>query len=570
MSPLTVDPQSEAVASHGRAPGAARYAWRALASICIVALWMRCWNSSGPFPSNDHCQLAYFCTHHQGWRWCLTTHYGPLQPFLVKLFATLVTGLGFAMTEFLWRLPMALAGAALPWPTFFLARRLSDSRPAAWTAAALAAGLPALVTDARYPWAYETLGTLCAALALLATLRYLERDSRARAALLGAALALYLASHLLIHALPVVVLLLLLAGGPRRLSAIPRIAERLQRLARFALLAPVALMLLAIVFAFVRLDGGPIERLMQKAAVTHRAAGDSGGLRLLAIGLRGNLGWPLAIAAAAVMVGAIRGAVRPRRPLDVIAWWPVLFCLPWLVLSFPTGRPLQYLTQPAYALALLTACRGVPWLCGRIGTVAGGAMAAAVVLVTAAGAIDANFYAGRFAGLTGARADWGAARPDSGLKAAADYVRANFAADAVVATLHDSSGGEFLNAAYYFGRFCLAYTDLTPAESAALLARFADRVDVVVCERRLGLSPSWANAIPLVARVQVGGAAAIDIYARRLLQLPPMTVDAAVANAEFDHQFAPRTLGERLAWPAGLPPYREIAAAVEQLRSAPP
>ncbi len=539
----------------------------ALALITIVALALRIYRTNEPFPSNDYAQLAFFCTHFWGFTWTLTSHYGPLQPLIVKFFALAVTALNHPMNEMLWRLPLILISAITPVLSFALVRRLARSNAAALTAAFWIAISPPLISDARYLWAYETLGVALATLTLLAALRYLDQPTQRRAIALGTTLALYLLSHLLTYALPLV-LLITLATFAR--------PHRWRQLAlRPAILLPPLFAIAILVVSHLALGEGPIGRLRFKFAITAQPAHDLSNATLLLRTWLGHLGYLLAALATLAFLIAAPRALRLRTTIAPLWWWPILFVTPLIApaifKTLPAGtRYSVYFVQASYAATLLTAAVLVPIAQQRAGRLGAATLTALVALPALISTIDNHFIDGRLARFTGITVDYGKSPPNPGYKSVAWYVRTVAPPDSVVATLHDHSGLEWLNAGYYFNRNCLAWSDLTPQQSAALISRFNDRTDIIVQERRLNL-PAPANPdFEPVATIRRANQPIIEIFARRTLALPHQTLDLESTDSRFDTDFGPRQLAQPIAHPPRLPRYREIEAAVAAIRMPTP
>jgi len=539
----------------------------ALALITLLAFALRVARTNEPFSSNDNCQLAYLCAHSWGYTWTLTSHYGPLQALIVRLFARAVTALNHPMNEMLWRLPLIIISSITPLLSFALVRRLARSDAAAFAAALWIAILPPLVSDARYLWAYETLGVALAALTLLAALRYLDRPTTPRAVALGATLALYLLSHLLTYALPLVLIITLFTlAAPVRW---PKLALRP------AILLPPLLAIALLIASHLALGEGPIGRLRFKFAITTQPAHDLSNVALLLRTWFGHLGYVATALALLAFLIAAPSALRLRSPIAPLWWWPILFVIPLIAPAFsktlPAGtRYTVYFVQASYAATLLTAAVLIPIAQRRAGQIGASALAALIALPALASTLDNHFADRRYARLTGIDVNYGRAPDNPGYKSAAWYVRTVAPPDAVIATPHDYYGLEWLNAGYYFGRDCLAWSDLTPQQSAALVAGFLDRIDVLVLERRLNLPAPADPDFELVATIRRDGNPVIEIYARRNLNLPHETLDVDATDPRFDHDFGLRQLAQPIAHPPRLPRYREIESAAARIRTATP
>lgn len=550
-----------------------RFAIAGCVAIALAALVFRTIRNDSQFTSSDQVQLAYHVSHEWGYGWLLRMNYGPLQPLLTKLWALFVTTVGVPMTESMWRFPMALVGSLLPLFAYLLVRRLSDSRIAAWTAAVWTVVLPPLVSDARYLWAYETLGATCAVAALWTLMRYLDHPSGRRAWTFGALLAAYVLSHLVVHAVPIIIVLLVIAhrSGQSRIaesdrSISARWAEVLRPLFHLGVLLPVAGAACLVVFGYATTGGGPIGRMLAKVSGAAAATQAHGPAALLAEWFRhfGWLGGPLILGA--LPFGLIP-AIRTRGPMLAIWAWPVVFAAPLFAIGCPTGRPTQYLTQASVGATIWAAIALIPWLERRIGRPTAVSVAGLVALVLAVGSVEANFRTADAATWTGVTARWGAPRDNPGYKSAAWYVRRYTGPERVVATLHDVQGLEWMPAAYYVGRACICFGDLTPDESAALFERYRDRVDVLVVERCRNSVPELRGEFRHVATVTDRGRTLVDIFARPALGLPTRTLDVREFDPRFDYEFAPRRIGQPLLFPPGTPPLRELESAVRELRA---
>lgn len=579
-----------------------------LLAVAALALYLRTLATDSPFTSADHIMIAYRTTCEPGWRWCFQNHYGPLQPLITKGFAHAVTGLGIPMTESLWRLPMGVVGAIIPVLAFVLTRQITrvalasglmlgsaltgvthpltcdpakrndcltaPPTTAAWFAAIWTAVLPPLVTDARYMWAYETLGTALALAVMIATFAYTDNPTRRCAWFVGLLMAFYLQSHLHVYAVPCVVTLILLrdralAGAVEHRESInalssphcsqssgtPSMSGRVSRIAKTPGLWLLPLISLFIIFAAWRLfGGGPIARVITKTAAASESPDRLAAALSLARAWLGHVGWLVAALVAIILVTSIarRIAARPTASNQIPrrAWflmiWMILFAAPLFVLGFRTGRPTQYLTQATTVATILIAivmfadpCTRVGSLCWRRGA---GVLIAWVLLV---GAVSANVVDKRPSQWLGITAAWGASVPNAGYKTAGWFVRDLVSPDAVVFALHDTSGLERPVAEYYFGRACVAAEDLSPEQSLALFSGLSDDIDIIVDDLRIdiGRPRYWPAPFRLVAYIRSGGTDLIHILARDSLQQKPMPLQPFITDLIYDKEYGPRRVG---------------------------
>jgi hypothetical protein len=124
--------------------------------------------------------------------------------------------------------------------------------------------------------------------------------------------------------------------------------------------------------------------------------------------------------------------------------------------------------------------------------------------------------------------------PDQGLKAAAWWLRANAAPDALVFA---DAAYEPYQLSYYLHRPFLAATDAGPQEAFALLDEAERRPDFyLVTPGHEGLLRTHAGERPtLAATVVDGGRAVLLVY--RDGPGAAETLEAAVANREFDRDY---------------------------------
>ena len=621
----------------------------ALALICLIAFLLRTIGTNVPLDSNDYVRLAYDSTYNWGWYWCFQINYGPLHPALTKATAVIVTGLGLPMTETLWRLPLILAGTALPIVTFLLVRRLVNShelrshcadatstasaqstpsplqgegrgkgssetlaasastspmsfnekqltcfnhhvleppshrssqrensptqsssnsavqtlasnattaaRLAPWAAALWVAVLPPFVADARYPWGYESLGVFCAVLSLLMLARYLHRPNRWRAWGAGSACALYLWSHLFIYALPLVWLCWIGASASWQRRQIWLLIRRVG-----LWLPPFAAMALTVMM-HLRFGGGPLARFAYKAEITETVfRGWNAPLGLLQDWF-GHFGYAMTGIVLLAMFAGAKSAFRPKRRDMALWWWPVLFAVPYFTLmcyQAPPGRSSPYLAQGSLALILLTATVLVPMIVRRWGVTVARKLIVVSTCLLAFGTIDTNLLGNRYTSLTGVRADWGAARPNRGYRAMGWYVQSYVPDEAVVFTFHEFDGLELLPATFYCGRRVLAYCDMTAQQNMKLFGAYIDKIDVIVLERRLGITKNFADDFEKVATVTQDGIVLLVILARRDRELPMMRLPVEQYDAEYHRAFATRVPGKPPSISARLPTYQDV------------
>src|SRR5438093_3348437 len=114
---------------------------------------------------------------------------------VVKWGAGLLSFAGVGLTEFWWRLPIALFGSLQVLVTVLFLRAVGCARPGVWAGAACVAVLPIHVIVSRYMFGSEVLGQLFLTLAIWALVRFFAEPDRKRGLVASLALAAYEVSH---------------------------------------------------------------------------------------------------------------------------------------------------------------------------------------------------------------------------------------------------------------------------------------------------------------------------------------------------------------------------------------
>lgn len=509
-----------------------------LAALAGLALMLRTYGTNVPFHSGDYASMPYMVSHWFGVSWIIAHIHGPLLPAVVWLFAKAAVGLGLVMNEAMWRLPLALVGTIQVPVTYLLMRRLGGHAWTALLAAGLAAVLPPLTSDARYPWGYETLALCVGSLAIWAWLRDLDRPTRFGHWLAGGLLGLYLVSHLVIHAVPlVIVAAVLMRLGPR---------QGLRRLLHPAAVLPVAAAAFTL-YAYLAVGGGILGRMLHHTALgtLHPGAYGVTDLWRLARQLVGPV-W-VVFCAVAVAVGLGLVARRDRRGLPAL--WVVVYLAPLVLLLDVNniGRPAVYQVQWIFAASLAAGTllqvlveRSRRWTRPPRAVIAVCVPAFAVLIFAAhlLGSASNLFTPHRWPMLTGT-VDYGRMAPDPGYKAAGWYVREHVPADAVILATHDTTGLEYPTATYYTGRHVAAAEDTTYEQECRLVDAVAGDIDAAIVEPKF-LARFTEHGFDVPVRILRDGEPILYVAARPGFDIPPMEVDAAEANARFDREFALR------------------------------
>ncbi|MCZ6682141.1 MAG: hypothetical protein O7B26_03090 [Planctomycetota bacterium] len=517
-----------------------RWTFPALLALTSAGLALRAYRTDVPFHSGDFATLPYMVSQFSGFEWIISHSYGPLLPALVSFFVRAAILVGFVVNETLWRMPLIVAGAMHIPLTYILMRRFGAMPWTAIMAAGVAAGLPSLTNDARYPWGYESLGVVLGTLALWAWLRYLDHPTRLGAWLAGTALASYLLSHILVFAVPIVFVAAVVMRRGRR--------EGLRCIMRRPVLVPAGGAVLITAIAYWRFNGGIIGRMVRHAGSGTLDISASSWHDFALIWFE-HLGPPwAAFCAAAVLIGTILAARGDVRGLPAL--WAVVYAAPLaLFLNMANiGRPDTYLIQGTFAASLAgcmllqiiweRAKNSGPLLrrSVRIATVSAGATATAALSI---GSYCNIFTEYRWPSWTGT-VEYGRVRPDPGHKAAGWYVRTHVPDDAVVFAAHDTMGMEYPCATYYTGRHVAASEDTPHALQQRIINEIHEMIDVAIIPPEFLSLFRDEHGYSAPVRILRNDEIVLYVVVRPGFSLRAMDVDTERANRLFDETCALR------------------------------
>jgi hypothetical protein len=166
-----------------------------IAVLTAIAFGLRIFSLGFTFVSSDDIALAYRILALPGFEWMRGEAYGYLISFYTKISVTLLALLGISMSEFWWRLPIALAGTATVPVTWLCFRAMGFRQKTCVACAAVLSTVPIHVYHSRYLWGYEVLGFLFLLLFLTCLLHYAETRKPFTRALTPLFFSFYLLSH---------------------------------------------------------------------------------------------------------------------------------------------------------------------------------------------------------------------------------------------------------------------------------------------------------------------------------------------------------------------------------------
>jgi len=493
-----------------------------LLCLTALALLLRVLRLGNTFQSNDNVELAARILYNPGYGWTFTEPYGALIGVLVKLAVGCISLVGVTVTEFWWKLPVALIGTLQVPLTHAFLKRLKASEMGALAGAALMAVLPLHVMQSRYLWGYEVLAVFFVTLSLMSLLKFFEDPTRRNGLVASLLTGLYLISHgyVMPFAICGVALLCLFppkdadTSGVRFLSGV-RLAVR-----RHVWVYPAA-------FSF-----STAHCLVHALRKPTRP-----GIYLLdhGPGFLANIGWPLAVLLAAGLVLACMRWGRSRRSLLLVisgaAYLAPLFFLTPPGITVVRG----YMLMGTYFL-ILAALLVLDEFSRDRHMLAVGAVSLCAVL-TLWGAVETIFARDAAFDPTGVRIERGGIPPDCGSKAAGYLFRKHVPDDAQVLAIHRAV--EPPNLYYYFGRDEFAFYDLNLGRLRDKFIAMHARADVVICEPGQADMVEAAGGFERAFTVSSEGEPRMLIYARPEVGLLAVSEGAEKLNRSYDEEFAP-------------------------------
>ncbi len=550
-----------------------RPAW-ILPAIGAVALALFTWGVTVSFETSDQAAMAYLVQHNFGVKWFFAHEYGPVLPVLQRSWGELLTGLGFLLQEWTFRLPIVLLSLIQVGLTYPLMRRLRCSQLEALLGTAFCAVLPEMVSNAHYAWSYLTIRMLCGTIALWATLVFFDTRHQKYLALAGIAVFAHCVSGAYAMALPTTLIaawavMLFQNSQPRKEGKPFAINKPLVRSAVTGFVLPCIMAALLIIFCWVWTGRGQIGHLLHKQNMDGAGFCFAQLIEFSKLWIQ-QLGYLMAILS---IGGLLYGIIKLRhgfRPSSSVAFglgpdsrrslllvWCILGVLPvaLLVKCENIGYAGYYLFEAVYPATLLVVM-GIAALhrrwskhCRRKTAIL--FIGGATFLQLAIGSADACLGNGSLQKYTGVNVPWGSIRPDTGIKAAGWYIRRHVPEQAMILSLHTNKGMELPVAEYYCGRKVLAGYELTPAMLPSLVTEFRDRVNVIITPADQAHIVETHTSFQPVFTAMKDGRPVRKIYAPPSSALPVVTREVASLNQAYDRSCLPRQVPTPLPAPKG-------------------
>src|SRR5437867_7702596 len=164
--------------------------WSLILLICL-GLLLRLIRLGGVFPTSDHAELAARILTYPGYLWILKEQYGAMIYVVVKWSAGLLSVAGVRLTEFWWRLPVALLGSIQAAATWFFLKAVGCREGGVLAGTAFDTILPIHVIVSRYLFGSEVFGQFFVTLAIWAVFNFFSNPDRKSGVVASLALAAY-------------------------------------------------------------------------------------------------------------------------------------------------------------------------------------------------------------------------------------------------------------------------------------------------------------------------------------------------------------------------------------------
>jgi hypothetical protein len=498
-----------------------RHLW-ALAGLLTLGLLLRVAYLGNVFQSSDNAALASRIVSNPGYGWMGREYFGVMINFLIKLWAATLGMMGITLTEFCWKLPIAIVGSFQAPLLYFFLTSLGCSQFATLSGAAMATVLPIHIMWSRFPWGYEVLGVFFCTLAVWALLRFWQTPGRKSGFLASLAVGLYLISHgFIIPFFPSFIFAIWLLAPDKKGPLFARIGSGLAQLWKnHVWLFPML---------FSPLIVSPIAHSLKKKSRLGFYLDDH------FIELLGDLGIALL---SLLLLAVIAYWVAPK-----VRSYPITTLLGFFACAYLA--PLWFGTPPGITIVGAYLLMGIYfWMIFAIFVLdkllsnkkSGRWLWSICLVFTLAGAINHLFRPGQVHDLSLIKMTVGNRDADPGSKAAGYLVQKHLSRDATLLVLHRHI--EPPNLLYYFRRRGISFFDLSLAQSRKAYLTYREQADVLIAD---GEQAPWISIDPrFVLRVLLYAEKypCLWLFCRKEIYFPELKSDTKVWNRLFDRDFS--------------------------------
>lgn len=475
-----------------------------------------------PFVSSDNAQVAVKTLFNPGYAWMLKENYGILITLIVKIFIGIFSQLGFPLTEFLWKLPIALFGIALIPLVYYALGLIARNRATALVGSWLTACFPLHVMQSRFLYGSEVLSVFFLLCVIVALVRFYEAQSWTRGLIASVAIGLYLISHVYILPFVIVLPIIVIACSIKDATNWKPALVRGGRL-----FFTKGLWIIPILIS-------PLLR----PALDHTTRKETKfGFYLLDHweGITGNVGYALLFS---IFVSVFYLFVTRKYCIMV---WVFLMCggvyLAPLIIGAPPGITVVrgYMVIGLFFCILMVSILLGKWMIFHRNL----AIAATVVIIASTSigltlSLFINPHEKRALNAFGVKLERGTIL-DTGIKAAGYLIQRHIPPDKRVLAIHRSV--EPPNLLYYFNRREGSWFDLTLEQTLEKLQHFAPQTDVIICEEIQLPVVKQLKAFDQRVVLQWREQPVMWIFTRHeLTDLPKLNISVEPLNDAFDKE----------------------------------
>jgi hypothetical protein len=496
-----------------------------LLSLFSISFLLRILFLGNTFQSSDNAELAFKILTNSGYLWIIREYYGALINVYVKLVIGLLSWFGVTITEFWWKIPIAILGSLqAPLTYFFLKRRIGCSNIGALTGAAFISTLPLHVFESRYLWGYEVLAVFFVTLAIWRLIDFFEKPTAKSGLLASVFSGLYVISHgYILPFIPSLVSIILLFGPSKKSGIVFRFNTGMKLCSQYLVWVFPLLFLPLCVY--------PLGHSLRKPTRLGFYLQDH------LPGFIENVGYFLALLLfAAVIISLCSKVIRSKYTIlfticGAAYLAPLFFGTPPGITSIR-----GYMLMGTYFLLLCAAVVLDKLLVTKPSRTFLIFITSACFFLTSWGTVESIFGRDALIDPSGIKIDRGGIPADPGSKAAGFLIRQYVKDSEKVLAIHGAV--EPPNLFYYFGRSQYSFFDLSPKHAIEKFYELKDRVDVVICDEKQASIVEADGSFVRRSLIISEHAPSMMIYARPHVQMPAMSVDVRDLNEAFDREYS--------------------------------
>jgi hypothetical protein len=494
-------------------------------SLFFLSLVLRVLFLGNTFQSSDNAELAFKILKNSGYTWIIREYYGALINVYVKFFVASVSFLGLTITEFWWKVPIAVIGSIQASLTYlFLKRRVHCSKAGALAGAAIVSILPLHVFESRYLWGYEVLAVFFVTLAIWSLINFFEKPTAGSGLVVSIFSGLYLVSHgYILPFVPILAAILFLFSPAKEAGIVAQFTSGCKLLVeKFVWVFPVLSIPLCVY---------PIGHALRKPTRLGFYLPDH------LLGFVENIGYFLAV----LLIGAAFVALFSRRAKSKYGLLFLIGAISYLApLFFGTPPGITsirgYMLVGTYFLVISAAV-----VFDKLVLVVGFRKPLVIIVISCCvltfwGTVESIFGRDQLLDPSGVKVKRGGIPRDPGSKAAGFLIRKYVKDSEKVLAIHGAV--EPPNMFYYFGRSQYSFFDLSYKRASEEFYKLKDNIDVVACSPDQTSILSSDESFHRRAVITSEGTPTMLIYAKTQVRMPNINADVRELNELFDKEYA--------------------------------